>query len=183
MTIYAICGPIGSKIKQFAEQLAEYIDIKNVLLIDESSCILKDSGQNNRLDIDSILKKIKETDGDIIVFGHHIFVDEKLRGKLDNKIFIETPADTLLSNYIREGVSTKSLSELLNTYETAIRLINNNEILPTKKFSDLVIQDYPATDAVFNLLKSSSKRVLDDMNADTLRSDGIIESRNPGFFG
>lgn len=181
MTIYAICGPIGSKIKPFAVELANQIGTDSVLLIDESNYKRSDL----TLNADLMLAAIGKAKSDVIVFGHDIFMFAGLREKLTTKIYMDTDLDTLLADYIRENKSSLPISYILDTYENIIKLQNEGITTSSKQFADMVIMGYPQNNHIFNILKNSSDKAMRDIEEKMQQQKGIAveNTRTPSFFG
>ena len=184
MTIYVICGPIGSKLRQFATTLAQTLDSTSdtIQLIDDAKFLEKTSESDIEtfsLNAEKLLQKIQtSTSDDVIVYGHHFLSNSMLRNilspgnlrrdvnkeepdnELISKLFLDIDADTLLANYIREHVMLIELNVLLNNYTKFIKPQNEQEILPLMKFVDIVIPGYPKNDSIYELLSNSSKKNL-----------------------
>ena len=83
----------------------------------------------------------------IIIEGHLIFCDEKLRNLMDLKVFIDTDDDIRLSRRVlkmsRKYPGDKDfLAELLYKYERFVKPSFEKYIEPTKKFSDIILPNY-----------------------------------------
>ncbi|WP_454780371.1 uridine kinase [Legionella sp. WA2022007384] len=122
MTILAVCGPIGSDFKAFSEQCYSLLNKEKTQLIDSSAYE----------SLDLLLSAIDNAQGDIIIFGADIFLNEQLRSKLDIKVFLELDADLCLSNYLRSFDANELLEERLDYYLTEIKPLNEKVRLSSK---------------------------------------------------
>ncbi|HHF7374097.1 uridine kinase [Legionella bozemanae] len=151
MTILAICGPIGSDYKAFSEQCYSLLNKKCTTLIDSSA-------YNS---IDSLLSAIESAQGDVIVFGADIFLDEQLRDKFDVKVFLELDSDLCLSNYIKSFASsdTFDLEKQLKNYESQIKPLNE-KIRVSSKCAALRRPQASANDVLIDLLINAEAQTL-----------------------
>lgn len=183
MTIYVICGPVGSKLSQFAMTLKKRWEKKKcgTLGLINETCFLEKTSESEsfKLNTERMLQVIQQTTSDdLVIYGHHFFSNEQLRKilttgnlrrdinneELDDericKLFLETDSDTLLANYIRDHVEYTDLDVLLKNYEAVIKPQNDDEILPSKKFADVVIPGYSENKNIYRLFYSSNKQNL-----------------------
>lgn len=126
MTVLAFCGPIGSDLKAISEQCFSLLN-KECTLIDSSTYT----------SIDSLLSVLEKTNGDVIVFGPDIFLDEKLRSKFDIKVFLELDSDLCLSRHLRLVQANElNAKEHIDYYFSRIQPLND-KIRVSAKFADL----------------------------------------------
>ncbi|HHT0594679.1 TPA: uridine kinase [Legionella anisa] len=151
MTILAVCGPVGSDYKAFSEQCYSLLNKNRTTLIDSSA-------YNS---IDSLLSAIENAQGDVIVFGADIFLNEKLRNKFDVKVFLELDSDLCLSNYIKSSTSSNTfdLKKQLQNYESQIKPLNE-EIKISSKYAALRRPQASANDVLIDLLINAEERTL-----------------------
>ncbi|MCE0721794.1 MULTISPECIES: uridine kinase [Legionella] len=153
MTILAVCGPIGSDYKAFSERCYSLLNKKYATLIDSSA-------YNS---IDLLLSAIESAQGDIIIFGPDIFLNEKLRNKFNVRVFLELDSDLCLSNYIKIKSSalndTFDLEEVLKNYESQIKPLNE-KIRESSKFAALRRPQASANDVLIDLLINAEAQTL-----------------------
>ncbi len=150
MTILAVCGPIGSDFKAFSEQCYSLLKKENTVLIDSSA--YKSS--------DLLLSAIKNTQGDIIIFGADIFLDEQLRSTFDIKVFLELDSDLCLSRYLKSFAANELiLEEELNYYFTQIQPLNEKVRL-SAKYAALRRPQASSNDKLIDLLINEDDKTL-----------------------
>lgn len=79
----------------------------------------------------------------IIIEGIHVFADEKLRGKMDLKIFVDTDADIRLGRRIVRDIKERgrTLEFSLNQYLTMSKPMHEAFVEPSKKYADIIIPE------------------------------------------
>lgn len=89
---------------------------------------------------ETIIVKPKEI---IIVEGILIFYDERLRDKLDIKIFVDTDSDIRLMRRIIRDINDRgrTLESVLAQYINTVRPAHEQFIEPTKKYADIIIPE------------------------------------------
>ncbi|MDP2437599.1 MAG: uridine kinase, partial [archaeon] len=77
----------------------------------------------------------------IIIEGILLLYDEQLRGLLDMKIFVDTPADTRLARRLRRDTKERgrTTESILEQYERFVKPAYDEFVHPTKDFAHLVI--------------------------------------------
>ncbi|CDZ78725.1 uridine/cytidine kinase [Legionella massiliensis] len=166
MHVIAVCGPIGSPIREFVKQFP------NATIIDEAHYLTV-------ADVDADADADVETEADpypysnsisvnfnrlraaipaepeklVIVAGHYLLSDEELRRHCDVKVFIETPSDICLSNFIKLESPDKALKQI-DLYETRIKAKNDQEINPLKKHADFYLPHTKIDGYITELLRT-----------------------------
>ncbi len=79
----------------------------------------------------------------IIVEGILIFYDERLRNRLDIKIFVDTDSDIRLMRRIIRDINERgrTLDSVLAQYINTVRPAHEQFIEPTKKYADIIIPE------------------------------------------
>lgn len=79
----------------------------------------------------------------IIVEGILVFYDERLREKLDIKIYVDTDSDIRLLRRIVRDMNDRgrTLESVISQYINTVRPAHEQFIEPTKKYSDIIIPE------------------------------------------
>ncbi|MBA2711366.1 MAG: hypothetical protein H0U57_12345 [Tatlockia sp.] len=153
MAVFAICGPIGSPLIKFVNELKIKLDTVEIdaAFLYESDFLNKDG----RVDFHLLFTIINnQTAQNIIVIGNYLYSEPNLNARLDVKFFIDTPHDICLANFMLDKISKdedkkNSMSidtikeqnvahRYLTSYEQDIKP-ENISINSTKKKADIYI--------------------------------------------
>ncbi len=79
----------------------------------------------------------------IIVDGLMVLYDEKIRGLLDLKLFVDTPADIRLARRLRRDIQERgrTVESVLDQYINVVRPGHERYIEPCKAYADLIIPE------------------------------------------
>ena len=96
----------------------------------------------------------------ILVEGILIFSNEALLDLFDLKIFIDTPDDIRLSRRIKRDIRERgqTLEDILKQYETSVKPMHDQFILPAKQKADLIIPAHSPNDMGIELVCSYLER-------------------------
>ncbi len=77
----------------------------------------------------------------IVIDGILLLVDERIRERLDIKVFVDTDADIRLVRRIRRDMAKRGrpLEEILDQYLTTVQPMHLQFVEPSKRYADLII--------------------------------------------
>jgi uridine kinase len=158
MRVFAICGVIGAPIKEFLVEIRKQEDkFANMCIIDEADYVKGDGKVDFRALMDAIHK---EEAKNIIVSGHYLYTNNELARLFHYKIFIDTPADVCLGNYMKAKIPSENGDELkvaeryLGIYTNKIKAINI-EIASSKSQADIWVPHDKIDGVIMSVLTDS----------------------------
>lgn len=108
----------------------------------------------------ALLIAIKNAQGDVIVYGPDIFLDEKLRAIFDVKIFLELDSDLCLANILIGSSANKlNVEEHLQNYLSQTQPLNE-KIRESAQHADLRRPQGRASDKLIDLLINKEEGTL-----------------------
>ncbi len=98
----------------------------------------------------------------IIIEGILIFENEKLRNKMDIRIFVDTDADIRILRRIERDMSERgrSLESIMEQYRETVRPMHIEFIEPSKRFADVIIPEGGYNKIGIDMLISQIKTIL-----------------------
>lgn len=77
----------------------------------------------------------------VVVDGILLFADERLRGRLDVKVFVDADADVRLMRRIARDCTERgrSIEAILEQYETTVRPMHLQFVEPSKRYADVIV--------------------------------------------
>lgn len=98
----------------------------------------------------------------IVVDGILLLVDERIRSKLDIKVFVDTDADIRLIRRIRRDMERRGrpLDEILDQYLTTVQPMHLQFVEPSKRYADLIIPRGGENIVAIDLLQATINRRL-----------------------
>ncbi|MDR1782595.1 MAG: uridine kinase [Bacilli bacterium] len=108
-------------------------------------------------------KLIKEPDI-IILEGIYTLYDEQLRNLCDYKIYVDVASDIRLIRRIKRDIKkrNRSLENILNQYQTSVRVMYHDYIEPTKKYADIIIEQGKENKEMINLALKNISTILNN---------------------
>jgi len=99
----------------------------------------------------------------VIVEGILIFVDEKIRERLDIKIFVDTDADIRAFRRIRRDMEKRgrAFGQIREQYYKTVRPMHNQFVEPSKRWADLIIPEGGNNEVALNLVVGNLLNVLE----------------------
>jgi uridine kinase len=94
----------------------------------------------------------------VIVEGILVLADERLRGQMDLKLFVDTDADIRLMRRLQRDIGQRgrSFAQVREQYDATVRPMHLAFVEPSKRFADLIIpeggENRPALDAIVGRL-------------------------------
>ena len=94
----------------------------------------------------------------VIVEGILVLADERLRGQIDLKLFVDTDADIRLLRRLQRDIEQRgrSFAQVREQYAATVRPMHLAFVEPSKRFADLIIpeggENRPALDAIVGRL-------------------------------
>lgn len=109
-----------------------------------------DYTQHNR---SSITETVNSADV-IIVEGLFVLEDEKLRQKLNMKIFVDTPDDVRFIRRLQRDVKERgrTMESVMDQYLTTVRPMHLQFIEPSKRYADIIIPEGSKNEVAMDLL-------------------------------
>jgi uridine kinase len=100
----------------------------------------------------------------IIVEGILIFTNAKLRNKFNIKVFVDADTDDRLMRIVRRDLIERgrSVSGVLDHYETFVKPMHLQFIEPTKRYADIIVPQGGANLVAIDILTSNIKMKLDE---------------------
>lgn len=98
----------------------------------------------------------------VIVEGIMILTDEKLRGMIDIKVFVDADADDRLARVIKRDIIERgrSIDKVLERYEKTVKPMHLQFIEPSKRFADIIVPQGGNNKVAINILTSIIERNL-----------------------
>lgn len=95
----------------------------------------------------------------IIVEGILILSNPRLRERMDIKIFVDADADDRLMRIIQRDIQERgrSLTQVLEHYETFVKPMHLQFIEPTKRYADIIVPQGGANHVAIDILTSRIK--------------------------
>jgi uridine kinase len=90
----------------------------------------------------------------VVVEGILVLADERLRGQLDLKLFVDTDADIRLMRRLQRDIEQRgrTFAQVRQQYDTTVRPMHLAFVEPSKRFADLIVpeggENQPALDVI-----------------------------------
>jgi len=99
----------------------------------------------------------------IVLEGLFVLEDEHLRGCLDIKIFVDTPADVRFIRRLVRDVRDRgrTLESVVNQYMNTVRLMHEIFVEPSKRFADVIIPEGGKNEVAVDLLVTKIRSIID----------------------
>ena len=99
----------------------------------------------------------------IIVEGILVLEDERLRGLMDIKLFVDTDSDLRIIRRIQRDIKERgrTADSVIEQYITAVRPMHNMFIEPTKRYADVIIPEGGDNDVAIDLMVTKIKTILE----------------------
>ncbi|MBX3132498.1 MAG: uridine kinase [Gemmatimonadaceae bacterium] len=103
----------------------------------------------------------------IVIDGILLLVDERIRSRLDIKVFVDTDADIRLIRRIRRDMARRGrpLEEILDQYLTSVQPMHLQFVEPSKRYADLIIPRGGENIVAIDLLLAAISRRLGEVRA------------------
>jgi uridine kinase len=98
----------------------------------------------------------------IVADGILLFVDPRVRGLCDVKIFVDAAADIRLARRIKRDTRKRGrpLEEILQQYLTTVRPMHEEFVEPSKRWADVIVPDGGHNEVAIDLIVSLAQRRL-----------------------
>lgn len=114
----------------------------------------------------------------LLVIGHRLYLDKQLRALASVNLFMENSPEKCLAQYLYSDPADPV--SMVKFYETMVKPVNDEQIIPAKIHADIVIPENGNLDLIFDLLLAKINS-LNLQNEDTLETE--VESwRSNSFF-
>jgi len=99
----------------------------------------------------------------IIVEGILVLEDERLRGLMDIKLFVDTDSDLRIIRRIQRDIKERgrTADSVIEQYISAVRPMHNLFIEPTKRYADVIIPEGGDNDVAIDLMVTKIKTILE----------------------
>ncbi|MBX3173356.1 MAG: uridine kinase [Gemmatimonadaceae bacterium] len=103
----------------------------------------------------------------VVVDGILLLVDERIRSRLDIKVFVDTDADIRLVRRIRRDMAMRGrqLDDVLEQYLTTVQPMHLKFVEPSKRYADVVIPRGGDNSVAIDLLVAAVSRRLEGAGA------------------
>jgi uridine kinase len=103
----------------------------------------------------------------IVIDGILLLVDERIRARLDIKVFVDTDADIRLIRRIRRDMARRGrpLEEILDQYLTSVQPMHLQFVEPSKRYADIIIPRGGENVVAIDLLLAAIARRLGEVRA------------------
>ena len=101
----------------------------------------------------------------IVLEGILLLSDERLRGMMDLKIFVDTDADVRLCRRIKRDVEKRgrSLDSVLTQYQDTVKPMHERYVEPSKKYANLVVPEGGKNLVALDMIVGRIQRHLDEV--------------------
>ena len=98
----------------------------------------------------------------VIVEGILVFVDERIRNRLDVKVFVDTAADIRVFRRIRRDMESRgrTFAQIREQYYTTVRPMHLQYVEPSKEHADLIVPEGGNNRGAIDILLSKLKHSL-----------------------
>jgi uridine kinase len=98
----------------------------------------------------------------IIIEGLLVFVNSKLRGLMDLKIFVDTDADIRFIRRLDRDVHERgrTVESIITQYTTTVRPMHLQFVEPSKRYADIIIPEGGHNDVGIDLITGKIKSIL-----------------------
>ncbi|MED5464194.1 MAG: uridine kinase [Myxococcota bacterium] len=98
----------------------------------------------------------------VIVEGILVFVDERIRNRLDVKVFVDTAADIRVFRRIRRDMESRgrTFAQIREQYYTTVRPMHLQYVEPSKEHADLIVPEGGNNRVAIDILLSKLKHSL-----------------------
>ena len=99
----------------------------------------------------------------IIVEGILVLEDERLRGLMDIKLFVDTDSDLRIIRRIERDIKERgrTADSVIEQYLSAVRPMHNMFIEPTKRYADVIIPEGGGNNVAIDLMVTKIKTILE----------------------
>lgn len=99
----------------------------------------------------------------IIIEGILVLEDERLRGLMDIKLFVDTDSDLRIIRRIQRDIKERgrTADSVIEQYISAVRPMHNLFIEPTKRYADVIIPEGGDNDVAIDLMVTKIKTILE----------------------
>lgn len=103
----------------------------------------------------------------LIVEGILALVDERLRKRMDVKIFVQTDADVRFIRRLKRDILERgrSMNDVISQYQSVVRPMHMLYTEPTKRYADIIIPEGGANAVAIDMVRGWIERVLDRVSA------------------
>lgn len=101
----------------------------------------------------------------IVLEGILLFVEQKLRERMDIRIFMETALDICLIRRLKRDIKERgrSLDSVLKQYEETVRPMYLQFIDPSKRYADLIVPRGGSNRIAIDMIKAKMRELLKNM--------------------
>ena len=99
----------------------------------------------------------------IIIEGILVLEDERLRGLMDIKLFVDTDSDLRIIRRIERDIKERgrTADSVIEQYLSAVRPMHNMFIEPTKRYADVIIPEGGGNEVAIDLMVTKIKTILE----------------------
>ena len=103
----------------------------------------------------------------VVIDGILLFVDERVRGLCDVKVFVEADADVRLVRRIRRDMKKRGrpLDEIIDQYLNTVQPMHLQFVEPTKRYADVIVPRGGHNPVAIEMIVANIQRRLDPVGA------------------
>lgn len=100
----------------------------------------------------------------VVLEGLFVLEDEKIRERLDIKVFVDAQADVRFIRRLMRDVHQRgrTLESVVEQYTTTVRVMHEQFIEPSKKFADIIIPQGGKNEVAVDLLTTKISSIIKD---------------------
>lgn len=160
MLVFAVCGPLGAPFNEFFVLLDKQVDKLSyeVKYLDEIDYL----NENGALNIEAFREAIeKQTAKNIVIRGHYFYEYDEIKSLIFTTIFLETPDDICLLNFVNAKTSENYKFCQFEKYITFENAVNNgSEIKKLQNYLNDYEKKLKPINSRINLVKSQVNLVI-----------------------
>jgi len=99
----------------------------------------------------------------IIVEGLFVLEDKELRGRLDIKIFVDTPADVRFIRRLKRDLTERGreLDNIINQYLTTVRVMHDEFVEPSRKYANIIVPEGKTNTVAIDMIATKISSIID----------------------
>lgn len=111
----------------------------------------------------SLTEKIDPTEV-IILEGLFVLEEAKIRDLLDIKIFVDTPSDIRFIRRLLRDIKERNreLDNVVNQYQTTVRVMHEQFIEPSKKYADIIIPNLERNNVAIDIIETKINSIISE---------------------
>tara|TARA_Y100001970_G_C14089852_1_gene779414 strand:- start:222 stop:845 length:624 start_codon:yes stop_codon:yes gene_type:complete len=98
----------------------------------------------------------------IIIEGIFSLYDSRIRDLMNLKIYVDTPDDIRVMRRIKRDINKRGreLNSIISQYSSTVRTMHNRYIEPTKRYSDIILNQGGKNPIAINVIENTIKKYI-----------------------